>query len=202
MTVDPTVPTLKTAWPGGRILAALPPQGVAMTLDEVVAATGLRRERITRLVTALNRSGLIAMAGRGRYRRTPAGDAAVAAGTLPRSGPRGPRSVPNRLNGGLAERVWRALRLLRKGTLPELVEIADPRQCGGGDHARRYLRQLNQAGVTGVSSRIVAGIAPTSNRFKQRVLLRDLGPRAPVWRSPEQRLWDPNGSRYIEGTPS
>lgn len=202
MAADQNPAAQAKVWPGGKILAALPQQGACMTLDEVAAATGLPPERITRLVTALNRNGLISMAQRGCYRRTPAGDAAIAAGTLPKSGPRGPRGVPNTSQGGLAERLWRALRMLRRATLPELLEIADPRECRYDDHAARYLRQLKAAGVTGVSNRKVAGTALTSNGFKQHILLRDLGPKAPIWRQREKRLWDPNSSRYVDEIPS
>ncbi len=67
-------PTPDTRWKGGVLLAALPAEGECMMLDALVEATGLPRERLTRLITALKRNGFVSQVAFCCYRRTPAGD--------------------------------------------------------------------------------------------------------------------------------
>jgi hypothetical protein len=184
-------------WKGGIILEALPGAGACMMLDQLAEATGLPKERITRLVTALNRNGLITMARRGCYRRTEAGDRALATGTY-KSGPKGPRRRPSR-STGLKDKIWAALRMLRKATVPELLEIVQADGLTDPDAlANRYLRMLRKAGVTAPTTKRVAGTAMTSPGFPQHVLLRDLGPKAPIWKQASRRLFDPNSGRFVD----
>lgn len=181
----------ETHWKGGIILQALPAEGACMTLDQLAARTGLARDRVTRLVTPLNKNGLVSMVRLGCYRRTPAGDSALAAGKF-KSGPKGPKRVPSK-KSGLKDKLWSALRMLRKATVPELLELVDTTGLKDPDGlTTRYLLHLRKAGVTGLARKRVAGTAPTSNGYSQHILLRDLGPKAPVWKATAKQLLDPN----------
>jgi hypothetical protein len=183
-------------WKGGIILAALPTEGACMTVEQLEQATGLENVRITRLVTSLDRQGLIQKARWGCYRRTPAGDQALAAGKV-KSGPRSANGVPRR-RGGFTDQIWEVLRMMRKATLPEILEIAG---TGGIAYpesvAARYLRRLAVAGVTAVCQNKLPGSAKNSPGFQQHVLVHDLGVKAPIWQPRNRALLDQNTGRPV-----
>jgi hypothetical protein len=178
-------------WPGGKVLAALPAEAGCMTLDELETATGFSRDRLSALINLMNSNGLVKVRRAGCYSRTPAGDKAI---EKPRKSG-GPRKG-QQLAFGLTPRVWRALRILGKASLPELLEIADA-QGRPAEHTRKYLAMLTRYGIVVISGRRSEGSAPTSNGFKRYILVRDLGPIAPVWSQRKQVLFDPNSRENI-----
>ena len=182
-------------WPGAAILAALPAsQAGCITVDQLAAATGLTNDRITRIVTGLNKGGMLTMVRVGCYRRTAAGDALIASGKVQKSGPKGAHGKPRKV-GGLKDKLWSALRIKQRATIPQLLEVIDHDIAEPADLAQKYLRQLAAAGVTISPRRRVAGEAPTSNGHRQHVLIHNLGPRAPTLRA--GKLWDPNSGKWV-----
>jgi hypothetical protein len=178
-------------WPGGIVLAKLPADAGCMTLDELEAATGFSRDRLSALISLMNKNGLIRVRRAGCYSRTRDGDKAIE--TPRKTG--GPRKG-QQLSFGLTERVWRALRIMGKGTLAELLEIADAKGKSG-EHTRKYLAKLVCYGLVVVSGRRRPGDARTSNGFKQYILVRNVGPIAPVWSQRKGVLFDPNSRQNL-----
>jgi hypothetical protein len=181
------------------ILTALPNAGGCRRIAAIARDTGLPKRRIASLVSTLNRRGLVAQVSLGCYARTARADRLLAEGTAGKPGPRGPHDHPRRRAGDLRARAWRALRALKKATLPELLELA----CRGTEKAAesnvgRYLKALEAHGVVAALERRAPGILPTSPGFRQWLLLRDLGPRAPAWNPRTGRLHDPNAGIYLE----
>jgi hypothetical protein len=186
------------------VLTHLPSAPESMGLDALEAATGLARKQIVMAIDRLSKRRLVAHAGHALYRRTAAGDAFIAAGATVRPGPadRGPRPLRGDHAAGrdtLRDRAWRALRQLKKATLPEILELA----CRGEEadphgNVRTYLYQLLRKGIVARLSRRVPGIAQTSNGFHQWLLVRDLGPKAPVWRKRSGVLIDRNSGKPLQ----
>lgn len=159
-----------------RIMAKLPPPGEPATVESLAAATRLERTAVAVALGRLLSAGMVDRPRRGVYRLTRAGLAARAQGALPKPGPRGPHTgIRKGQDDTLRAKVWRALRVVRKGTVRELLTLAKAgaeRDAAG--NARRYLRELESAGyVTRVRSRKGAAVP--------WVLLpeRDTGPAEP-----------------------
>ncbi len=157
--------------------------GSGVALPELVEKTALGEQIVRRRLADLHSDGLI-RAAKGRYlvKRTRA---------KPSKATDNQPAVTHRRahRNSLRDRLWRALRLSRKATLAELLELLDE-ACTPNthNHARRYLAALTRAGVTR-HSRFKEGRA----RIWQ--LLTDLGPYAPLMRA--DGLYDPNGRRLI-----
>ncbi len=83
-----------------------------------------------------------------------------------------------------SERIWRALRVMKRVTVAEL-EVACPDVPGS--YLRDYLRNLARAGVVAHAGETWA-LLPT----------RVTGPRAPMVLR-DGRIWDPNRGRVVEG---
>jgi hypothetical protein len=179
------MPVTSAQWKGGIVLKALPVSGECMHLMDICDATGLPRDKVVSLIAALSRNGLVSRVHHTCYRRTPAGDAALHAGNFKK------RTAARK--SGLRDKLWTALRMLRKATIPELLELIDT--SGRKDPAgvaADYLLVLRKAGVTAVARRRIAGTVSGSTGFAQHILVRDLGPRAPQWRPTIKQLIDPN----------
>jgi hypothetical protein len=185
------------AWLGEAVLTALPASQGCATIDQVVTATGLTRRQVSNAMAVLSNRGMVVRARLGCYRRTPSGDNAIGAAAL-KSGPNAPHGKRNGPSDTLRSRAWRALRTLKKATLPELIELA-----GKGDeldpetNLRRYLKTLALFGVVHRLARREPGLALTSNGFHRWALLTDLGPKAPVYNVKTRVLFDPNSDREI-----
>lgn len=185
-----------------RLLDALPPPGADPTIDEVAERSGLSRRRVSDAVAVLVRQGLAVRSEIGRLRLTEAGELARAEGRRRAAGPSAPAGPGDPRPAGLRTRVWRALRMLRKASLPELLEIAatDAETAATGrtaNNAGRYLAALAAAGVVTVMPDRDPGTAPTSNGFKRYLLVEDLGPLTPVFNGRAGTLRDPNQDRLI-----
>lgn len=77
-------------------------------------------------------------------------------------------------------RLWRALRIQKKGTLDDFIALAEPGGMKGprttADH---YFRALHRCGYLGVMARRRPGTAPTSNGHRVFILIKNTGPRSP-----------------------
>lgn len=116
------------------------------------------------------------------YRVTPAGAEIVASGKRITSGPNGPLTgLRKGSQDTFRARLWRALRIQKKATIPQLVEIARAKKDAEDvdSNAFRYLQALTRAGVVAKLPSREKGFAPSSNGFVRWALVRDLGPLAP-----------------------
>lgn len=99
---------------------------------------------------------------------------------------------------GLRERAWRLMRIVPRFTLDEMLfTLADGSERDAPSNLQRYIRALERVGVVKRLTRRAPGEAPTSNGHVVWRLARDLGRQAPVWRSAEQKLWDPNSQALL-----
>lgn len=173
----------------------------AYTVREIAERTGTDRRDVARRCGQLLYRGLVERAGKGRYRLTEAGAAALAGGGRIRSGPPGPLTAPRKAaTDTLRARLWKALRAVRKATVPELLTIAARgKEREAASNARRYLRRLEAAGYVREIPGRKPGTAMTSNGFKCYRLLMDgdTGPLPPRYSPKERALYDPNLKRFV-----
>ncbi len=134
------------------------------------------------------------------YSATAKGRALIAAGGTIKSGQPGPERGPrDPLENGMRPRIWSAFRMLKKGSVAELVELVHRK----GDaeigkvtgNARKYLTGLCRVGIAQELRTRAEGTAPSSNGFKRYALLEDVGPLAPV--IGRHDVFDPNARKRI-----
>lgn len=188
------------------ILTALPSEPKTIGMETLCSTAGVTRQQVTCAIGKLIDRGLATSPKRSQYQRTEMGDRVCADGREIKSGPRpgskGKQSLrPSDAKGhsDLRDRAWKALRMLRKATIPEMLELSS-----SGDerdphtNVRKYLKALCQRGIVSRLARRTAGMAVTSNGFHQYLLIRDLGPKAPLWRTAADQVVDRNSGEIIE----
>lgn len=190
------------------VLAALDPAR-CLTAEELATAVAevnskLTQKDVVRTIGRLISTGHAERAERGCYLLTETGAAALASGEAFKSGPKGKLTgiLRRPKRNTMRDRLWAALRIRCKGSIPELMELAGK---GDGDaktpdNAQRYLAALAKAGIVRELSRRQAGTSITSNGFKRWHLVNDLGPDAPVVRRKGNELYDPNGQKAYDLT--
>lgn len=133
----------------------------------------------------------------GCYRLTKLGQAALEEGARLTSGPKGPTGQIRPHADSLRDRAWRAMRIRRKGSIPELIGLL---LDAGGDEAdtkratnnlQKYFRQLALAGYL-MEMRRDAPESLTSNGAKRYLLVRDTGPLAPITQERAGTMYDQN----------
>lgn len=198
------------------LLDALTP-GVCLTVDKLAETTGLPKKEVSRAAGQLVLRELAERTARGCYQLTAAGAAFKAGGERIASGPRRgvPRTGRRRTADTLRDRLWAALRIRGKASIPELLELAladGERAETSYDNAKSFLRLLRRAGYL-IELRRERGAAPSSNGFKRYGLVRDSGPETPQVRRPKPahgdrpaigaHVYDPNtGACHPLSTPA
>lgn len=90
------------------------------------------------------------------------------------------------------------MRQVPRFTLDDLLlTLAEPGMRDAPGNLLKYVRALERVGVLVRLQRRVPGQALQSNGHVIWRLARDLGRQAPVWRSRQQLLWDPNAGCAI-----
>jgi hypothetical protein len=164
----------------------------------VIACLGRLMQR--KLVARANKRTGFADRSEPLYVATKAGADCVRSGKLITSGPKGALAGVRRRDGTFRQRVWNAFRILKKATLPQLIEIA--RESGDGDgiesNTLKYMNALVRAGVAARLPTRERGFALTSPGHVRFALIRDLGPLAPqAARKHLVNLNDGNDARFI-----
>ncbi|MBN2752583.1 MAG: hypothetical protein JXQ84_07725, partial [Rhodospirillaceae bacterium] len=177
--------------PTNTLLAALSPDA-CLTVAELATASGMENRAVVKAAAALITRGLAARAEIGCFTLTDEGLVFRAAGQEITSGPMGAltQSYRHRRRPGLQDRLWAALRIKGKASIPELLELAGTGE-EKGNSVHKYTAALTKAGYLRELRR-VAGTAPTSNGFKRYALIRDTGPEAPQLRTRSHCVYDPN----------
>ncbi len=178
-----------------QLIGQAPEEGI--TLDAIDDHAELDRKAITAATGVLFRRGLIERPALGSYRLTDAGRLALASGTDIKPGPRGARS-PKRHAHGLRARMWRAMRLLTKFTIDDLLlRAARGDEAGARNNAVKYVNALEHGGYLVRMKHREPGEAPTSQGYFRWILLRDTGPKPPVWQVGKGRIHDQNTGQTI-----
>jgi hypothetical protein len=167
-----------------------------ITTEGFVRWTGLSHHAVGKATGGLLLRGYLQREERGCFTLTEAGKASLLAGEILTSGPQGPHTgkTPKRNQAALRDKAWRALRMMGKATIPDLMERASlGTERAGQNNLHRYLRALGRAGYVRELPRRAAGDALTSNGFKRWMLIRDTGPQAPIFR--KTGIYDRNQDR-------
>ena len=99
---------------------------------------------------------------------------------------------------GLRARAWWVIRKEGYFTLEKLLfSVADGSERDATANLQKYISALERVGVLARLERREPGAAATSNGHVVWRLVRDLGRKAPVWRSVQQVLFDPNSGALI-----
>jgi DNA-binding MarR family transcriptional regulator len=178
------------------VLAFLGTRLGAVHVREIRKSIDLTEDQVQSALKTLVRRGYVkrlGQIGEGRVKATTEGLAFLEAGKAITSGPKGPRVLADD-NSSLRSRIWRALRLLHKGTVTEILELA-ARGCEGNaqSSAKDYLNALVRSGHCmrlsrpGEKTEWPNTVAPT-----RYCLCLDNGPQAPQWNKRQKRIYDPN----------
>lgn len=162
---------------------------------DLVHSTGLTATQVEQACLKLRKHGLLEKCEQGCHTITEAGRIAMAEGKQIKSGPHGKHTAPKVNKNSLRIRVWRAMRIRGKFSIPELAMLVA--QGGEKDiisNIGKYVRALQKAGYLAEMIKREKGNAITSNGHKRYWLLpeRDAGPQAPVWRVAANTVYDPN----------
>ncbi len=108
-------------------------------------------------------------------------------------GPKGPHGKVLVHRGTFRERLWKSMRIRRRFTIGELVADAQTGcERNAYNNAGRYVLYLVNSGYVRELPNRKPGTAPSSNGFKVFQLMKDTGPRAPVWSQARGTLHDVN----------
>jgi hypothetical protein len=188
------------AWIAEQLLKSIRDDKVCdcITEERLVMLTGLTPRQVESSAMTLRRNGLIEKTGPGCHKLTGAGKEALKAGARLHSGPKGSWNNGTRRKAGntLRQRVWRAIVIRRKFTVPEITTlVVDGTERGDPtSNVQKYVRALARAGYLTELKKREACASPTSPGFK-RWWLQDgkhTGPLAPVVRNNLTAVYDPN----------
>lgn len=152
-------------------------------IAQICEALDLKTSQVGSATGALIASGYLERVERGCFRLTEAGAKAVASGVRICGGPKGPtKSIRKPVRNTMRQRAWRAMQIHREFTIPDIAMIvsrADPPKVYNS--LQSFLRELTAAGYVMRTARKAPGTAITSNGFNRFRLIRDTGPRVPVY---------------------
>ena len=184
------------AWIAEQLLTAIAQHSPTECVTEarMCEITGLKPLQVERATLKLRKHELLVKTDMGCHQLTDAGREAAAAGKTLRSGPTS-YTAPKINKDHLRIRVWRAIRIRRKFTIPDIAMLV----ARGGEkdiesNIGKYVRALVKAGYLVELPKRERGVSMTSNGFKRWWLTdeKDTGPLAPVWRKGHQTVYDPN----------
>ena len=186
------------AWIAGKILQAAADlaghePSIGVDVDSIANHTGLTTRQVSHSCSILTDLGLMARIQVGRYQITPNGIIAMKEGRPVKSGPK--NAVPRADTRGLRKLAWRAIRMEKKFTLPELQGlICTGEEKDANSNLLKFVRFLVKAGYLIVLPRKAASSLPTSNGLNRYFLdeTMDTGPLAPVYRQKTGEAFDPN----------
>lgn len=105
---------------------------------------------------------------------------------------------PGQYAKGIRGKAWWLMRQKRKFTLDSLLEtLADGSERAAKSNLLQYIRRLEVAGVLTRSAQRLRSDCHGPGHVIW-ILVRDVGRMAPVWRSVQQVLWDPNSQSVVQ----
>lgn len=195
---------IDTAKPGAAPTALLRhlQGGACLTLDQMESELGLNRRQASDAASKLLRRDYLMKMAVGCFQLTEKGMAAAASGEIITSGPMGPTGVIATHRSTFRERAWLAMRITRRFTIGQIVAAAAREgEKNARENTRKYLVQLRRAGFVKELPTRVSGTSRGSNGFKRFMLVRNTGPRAPVYRAELQVVHDFNAGEDVPCIP-
>jgi hypothetical protein len=186
------------AWIAEQVLTAIRDSGMreCITEERLLELTDLTKRQVQQSCRLLRGSSLLEKTGEGCHTITKAGLEALKAGARYRSGPKDGKQTGKRVwKDTVRIRIWRAIRIRRKFTVPEIITlVADDARGDMTSNVQKYVRALAKAGYLIELPRREQGTAITSNGYKRWWLTddKDTGPEAPIWRLEKGTVFDPN----------
>lgn len=161
-----------------------------------MAALDMTAHQVEQACLKLRKHGLLEKSGQGCHTITKAGEEAIAEGKKLRSGPNGQHTGQRKRNRNtLRVKVWRAIRIRNKFSIPELsMLVAEGDEKDIINNIGKYVRVLCKAGYLTKLPTREKGSAITSNGHIRYWLVPefDTGPEAPVWKVAKKAVFDPN----------
>ncbi|MEQ8747323.1 hypothetical protein [Pyruvatibacter sp.] len=181
-----------------RLVAALAAVQHPVRLDILERRLKKPRNEITAALSALVTAGDVRRIEKGLYEATPQGRERANKRVV--SGPRKPHSGPGKQRTGtFRARLWKVLRIARKLPLSELVMLArDDADKNPETNARAYLNALEKAGYVHRFPQRQPYDGSTSNGFARWGILKDTGPKPPVFNPDKKTLRDPNTGETLD----
>lgn len=183
------------AWTAEQLLTAVGQASPRECITEARMAeiTGLTPLQVEHAALKLRRHGFLTKTGQGCHKLTAAGRAALAAGARVRSGPHGEQPGPRPRGHGLRQRTWNALRTGKKLTIDDIImRVTEGGERDPRSNIGKYLRVLARAGYLRQMPVREAALNPTSNGCARWWLVKDTGPKAPLWCQRRAAVFDPN----------
>lgn len=190
------------AWIAEQLLKTIGQHALdeCITEQKLVSLTRLKEKQVENAMRKLHQHKLIILTKPGCYRLTESGKEALATDAELRSGPNGSYQTVRIHKNSLRTRVWRAIRIRKKFSIPEIEPLV-----ASGDEAdivsniRKYMIALEKAGYLIRMRKREAGGTLTSNGHVRWWLPdeSDTGPLAPVWRPSRNTLFDPNTGKEV-----
>ncbi|MEW5905135.1 MAG: hypothetical protein AB1722_12430 [Pseudomonadota bacterium] len=187
------------AWNAEQILTAIRDNGLSECVTEarLLDLTGLSKRQVQDSCRLMRHHGLLVKTEEGCHTVTQAGMEAIKSGAHYRSGPKDAKHNGKRIwNDTTRIRIWRAMRIRRKFTVPEIVTLVAHEDMHNDptSNVQRYVRALVKAGYLIELPKREKGSALTSNGYKRYWLQddKDTGPQAPVLRARVGKVFDPN----------
>jgi len=186
------------AWIAEQVLTAIRDSGMreCITEERLLDLTSLSKRQVQQSCRLLRGSGLLEKTGEGCHTITKSGMEALNAGARYRSGPKDGKQSGKRVWKDTDRiRIWRAIRIRRKFTVPEIITlVADEARGDMTSNVQKYVRALAKAGYLIELPKREAGTSLTSPGYKRWWLTddKDTGPEAPIWRLERGTVYDPN----------
>lgn len=170
--------------------------GECLTIDALADRAGLTRRQVSNAAARLIGRALVVRVETGCFRATGDGLVALAKGVEIKCGSKGPERRDQPRRNTLNTRLWRAMRVMGKFTIPGLLELAARDEKHAEGMAGRYLRSLERAGYVLRLSRRTPGTSPTSNGYVRWSLIKDTGVLPPMVRQ-DGSVQDPNTGEVV-----
>lgn len=194
------------AWIAEQLLTAIRDERACecITEERLVMTTGLKPRQVSDACQMLRKHQLLERLELGCYHLTQSGREALDAGNARvRSGPKNERQSGKRfVANSLRQRIWRAVCIRRKFTVPEIIALTVHGDERGDvtSNVQKYFKALSRAGYLVEMPRREPCVSPTSPGFKRWWLPDDryTGPKAPMIRRNYTAVYDPNTETEID----
>ena len=184
--------------PSQRVLSVLGQRIGIFRVRELREATELSDDQVQGALRTLTQRGYAERRGEGCVKATAEGLRFLAAAKTIKSGPKGPRIMETE-GTSLRSRLWRAINIVKKATVAELLELAcRGTEANAEDNAKTYFNVLCRSGHLMRMNRRGPTEHPITIGATRYCLVLNTGPLAPQWNRRQKRVFDPNTGQVFD----